>query len=50
MILIFSILVTIMSVLTLSLILLEDNSTEKLYYPPKFDGEKVVPGFFDEKN
>tara|TARA_Y100001936_G_C15866109_1_gene555107 strand:+ start:534 stop:686 length:153 start_codon:yes stop_codon:yes gene_type:complete len=22
--------------------------TEKSYYPPKFDGEKVIPGYFDE--
>ena len=50
MILILSILTIIMSVLTLALILLEDNSSEKLYNPPKFDGEKVIPGFFDEKN
>ena len=50
MIFIISILLVIMSVLTLALILLEDNSAEKSYYPPKFDGEKVVPGFFDEKN
>ena len=49
-ILIFSILVIIMTVLTLAFILLEDNSVEKLYTPPKFDGEKVIPGFFDEKN
>ena len=50
MILILSIVVIIMSVLTFALILLEDNSEEKLYHPPKFDGEKVIPGFFDEKN
>ena len=50
MILILSILVIIITVLTLALILLEDNSAEKIYNPPKFDGEKVVPGFFDEKN
>ena len=47
---IFSILVITMSVLILSIIFLEDNSAEKLYTPPKFDGEKVIPGFFDEKN
>ena len=50
MILILSILIIVMTVLTLALILLEDNSVEKLYYPPKFDGVKVIPGFFDEKN
>ena len=22
--------------------------TKKSYYPPKFDGEKVIPGYFDE--
>ena len=45
-----SILIIVMSVLTLALFLLEDNSEEKLYVPPKYDGEKVIPGFFDEKN
>ena len=38
------------SLLTLALFLLENNSEEKLYIPPKYDGEKVIPGFFDEKN
>lgn len=46
----FSILIITMSVLTLALLLLENNAEEKLYIPPKFDGEKVIPGFFDEKN
>ena len=45
-----SILIIIMSVLILALFLLENNSEEKLYIPPKYDGEKVIPGFFDEKN
>ncbi len=45
-----SILIIVMSVLTLALFLLENNSEEKLYIPPKYDGEKVIPGFFDEKN
>tara|TARA_B100001989_G_C24082667_1_gene243193 strand:+ start:179 stop:415 length:237 start_codon:yes stop_codon:yes gene_type:complete len=45
-----SILTIVMSVFTLALFLLENNSEEKLYNPPKFDGEKVIPGFFDEKN
>tara|TARA_Y100000022_G_C13258965_1_gene381477 strand:- start:1867 stop:2097 length:231 start_codon:yes stop_codon:yes gene_type:complete len=22
--------------------------TKKIYYPPKFDGEVVIPGYFDE--
>ena len=22
--------------------------TKKSYYPPKFDGERVIPGYFDE--
>ena len=44
------ILIIIMSVLTLALFLLENNSEEKLYIPPKYDGDKVIPGFFDEKN
>ena len=46
----FSILILVMSFLTIALFLLENNSEEKLYNPPKFDGEKVIPGFFDEKN
>ena len=45
-----SILIIVISVLTLALFLLENNSEEKLYIPPKYDGEKVIPGFFDEKN
>ena len=45
-----SILIIVMSVFTLAVFLLENNSEEKLYNPPKFDGEKVIPGFFDEKN
>mgnify|MGYP001310166349 FL=1 len=45
-----SILIIVMSVLTLALFVLENNSEEKLYIPPKYDGEKVIPGFFDEKN
>ena len=24
------------------------NETNKRYYPPKFDGEVVIPGYFDE--
>ncbi|MAI29353.1 MAG: hypothetical protein CMP38_03995 [Rickettsiales bacterium] len=24
------------------------NESEKKYYPPKFDGEIVIPGYFDE--
>tara|TARA_Y100000766_G_C18336477_1_gene332719 strand:- start:11 stop:247 length:237 start_codon:yes stop_codon:yes gene_type:complete len=50
MILSLSILIIVMSVFTLALFLLENNSEEKLYNPPRFDGEKVIPGFFDEKN
>jgi len=45
-----SILTIVMSIFTLALFLLDNNSEEKLYNPPKFDGEKVIPGFFDEKN
>ena len=50
MVLSLSILIIVMSVLTIALFLLENNSEEKLYIPPKYDGEKVIPGFFDEKN
>ncbi len=24
------------------------NESKKIYYPPKFDGEVVIPGHFDE--
>ena len=24
------------------------NESKKKYYPPKFDGEVVIPGYFDE--
>jgi len=24
------------------------NESNKKYYPPKFDGEAVIPGYFDE--
>jgi len=24
------------------------NESNKIYYPPKFDGEAVIPGYFDE--
>ena len=24
------------------------NESNKTYYPPKFDGEAVIPGYFDE--
>ncbi len=30
--------------------LLNKDKTEKIYIPPRFDGEKVIPGYFDEKN
>ena len=30
--------------------LLNKDKTEKIYISPKFDGEKIIPGYFDEKN
>tara|TARA_B100000963_G_C22163560_1_gene467064 strand:+ start:157 stop:387 length:231 start_codon:yes stop_codon:yes gene_type:complete len=24
------------------------DESKKIYYPPKFDGEVVIPGYFDE--
>jgi len=24
------------------------NESKKKYYPPKFDGEVIIPGYFDE--
>ena len=50
----FKFLILILMILSLSLILafliLENDKVEKFYFPPKFDGEKIVPGYFDEKN
>lgn len=46
--------ILILFVLSLSLLsaffILENDKVEKSYFPPKFDGEKIVPGYFDEKN
>tara|TARA_B100001248_G_scaffold254445_1_gene232844 strand:- start:282 stop:518 length:237 start_codon:yes stop_codon:yes gene_type:complete len=45
-----SILLITLSIFTFALIMLDSDAPEILYIPPKFDGEKVIPGFFDEKN
>ncbi len=31
-------------------IFLKNDKSEKLYNPPRFDGKKIIPGYFDEKN
>tara|TARA_B100000963_G_scaffold359758_1_gene388085 strand:+ start:1208 stop:1438 length:231 start_codon:yes stop_codon:yes gene_type:complete len=28
--------------------ILQENEPEKKYYPPTFDGEVLIPGYFDE--
>ena len=28
--------------------IINKNESNKTYYPPKFDGETVIPGYFDE--
>tara|TARA_B100001059_G_C17275186_1_gene305536 strand:- start:102 stop:338 length:237 start_codon:yes stop_codon:yes gene_type:complete len=28
----------------------ENLNIDKSYNPPKFDGEQIIPGYFDEKN
>lgn len=45
-IILFSVLIAFSSVF----FLLDDKKSEKIYFPPKFDGEKIIPGYFDEKN
>tara|TARA_B100001741_G_C16093952_1_gene387882 strand:+ start:361 stop:534 length:174 start_codon:yes stop_codon:yes gene_type:complete len=44
------ILISLVFSLTISFFLLENDKIDKSYFPPKFDGEKVIPGYFDEKN
>ena len=28
---------------------IKNTNIDKKYIPPKFDGEKIIPGYFDEK-
>ena len=36
--------------LTSKFIFIKNDKSEKNYFPPKFDGEKIIPGYFNEKN
>ena len=38
------------AILSTAFFVLKKDNSDKLYFPPKFDGEKVIPGYFDEKN
>ena len=38
------------AILSTAFFVLKKDNIDKLYFPPKFDGEKVIPGYFDEKN
>ena len=38
------------AILSIAFFVLKKDNSDKLYFPPKFDGEKVIPGYFDEKN
>tara|TARA_B100000925_G_C21843195_1_gene402448 strand:- start:221 stop:457 length:237 start_codon:yes stop_codon:yes gene_type:complete len=44
------ILLIIVSVLIYFLSFNKDNSKDQIYVPPTYDGERVIPGHFDEKN
>ena len=37
------------AILSTAFFVLKKDNIDKLYFPPKFDGEKVIPGYFDEK-
>ena len=45
-----SILILVVIIFSISIIFLKSDKSEKLYNPPRFDGEKVIPGYFDEKD
>ena len=45
-----AILVIIVMIFSAALILLKNDHSEKAYNPPRFDGEKIIPGYFNEKN
>ena len=40
----------IVFILTGAVLFLKNDRSEKIYISPKFDGEKVIPGYFDEKD
>ncbi|MEE2694915.1 MAG: hypothetical protein VX976_01010 [Pseudomonadota bacterium] len=44
------IIASIVLILTLAFILLDNDGLEKSYISPSFDGKRVIPGYFHEKN
>ncbi len=45
-----SILILLIIILFTAIIFLKVDKSEKLYNPPRFDGERIIPGYFDEKD
>ncbi len=45
-----SVLTLLIIIFSTAIVFLKDDKSEKLYYPPRFDGERVIPGYFDEKD
>ena len=45
-----SILTIMVIIFSIATIFLKDDKSAKLYNPPRFDGERVIPGYFDEKD
>ena len=45
-----SILFTVFLIFSIALISLDNDKSEKVYFPPKYDGSEIVPGHFNEKN
>ena len=33
-----------------AIVFLENDKSDKSYISPRFDGEKIIPGYFDEKD
>lgn len=49
-ILIISLLVLLVTVsIFFYFIIMQDNNIDKQYFPPTYDGKKLVPGFFSDK-
>ena len=45
-----SILILVLMIFSVATIFIKNDKSEKFYNPPRFDGEKVIPGYFDEKD
>ena len=43
-------LLILLAILVFLFLSINNVNTEKKYMPPAFDGEKIVPGYFYEKN